>query len=455
MKRILLVAVAMALFRIAEAQPAAPGMNAATHSVSGQFVVYAPSTPLAAALLSKLAASPAHIQLDPSLLTVSCERIKQLLWRKLDDKPSWRGKIFLNLHSAGTKNDLIRIVSEKYVDGWRYRAELPAVIERERFVRVITQLLLVEIANRRADTRCTQIPLWLVEGLSRELLASGEMEIILQPPSWNVNGVTIRPQTVNAQRPHPLARARAVLGARPPLTFEELSWPEEDQLRGEAAEVYQCSAQLFLDRLLEFKDGPACLRATIAELPHYLNWQLAFLQGFKPHFERPLDIEKWWAMQVTQFTGRELTQTWSLDESWNKLDEIIRAPVQVRTASNALPLRTRVNLQTLLRSSNGIEQAQFYRQKLAALDSLRVRVSQELVGLVDEYRQAIGAYLQKQASTAPFQPRGKQGGLVVNAPAQELIRRLDVLEARRKAARPLPQKPPGSGPENISAAFRE
>ena len=455
MKKIVLIAIVAALLGVSEAQTALPGVNFSTHSYSGQFVVHALGVGSDAALISRLTADPNYIQLDPSLLVVSCERIKQLLWRRLDDKPSWRGKIFLNLRPAREQDENVTLVSEKFSDGWQYRLALPDVMERGRFVRSIVQVLLVEIANRGAEARSTEAPLWLVEGLSRDLLTSGELEIILPPPNWKINGVTIRPQLVSERMPNPLARARAVLGEYPPLTFDELSWPADDPMSGEVSEVYQSSAQLFVDRLLEFKDGPACLRGTIAELPRHLNWQLAFLNRFKPHFQRTLDVEKWWAVQVTQFTGRDLTQTWPPVESWNKLDQIIHASVQVRTSGDKLPLHTEVNLQTLLHESNGIEQAQFYRQKLDALDALRLRVSQDMVGLVDEYRQALGAYLQKQSTTTPFLPLGLRGLLVTNPAKKKLIRQLNELEVKRQATRPVPQKDEVNTPENISAAFRE
>jgi len=449
MKKIVLLAVVAALLGVSEAQTPPPGVNFSTRSYSGQFVVHAPRAGTDAALIARLTADPNYLQLDPSLLVVSCERIKQLLWRRLDDKPAWRGKIFLNLRPARAQNETVTLVSEKFSDGWQYKVQMPDVMERGRFVRTIVQALLVEIANRGAVARSAEIPSWLVEGLSRDLLASGEMEIILPPPKWKVNGVTISPQVVSGQRPNPLARARVVLGGQPPLTFEELSWPADNLVAGEVSEVYQSSAQLFVDRLLEFPDGAACLRAMLGDLPRHLNWQLAFLSGFQAHFQRTLEVEKWWAVQVAQFTGRDLAQTWSPVESWNKLDEIIRAAVKVRTSGSELPVRTDVNLQTLVHESNGIEQAQFYRQKLNSLDALRLRVSQELVGLVDEYRQALADYLRRQSNSNPFMAYSRHRA------AHNLIRQLDALEVKRQAMRPAPPKEETSTPENISAAFRE
>ena len=400
---------------------------------------------------------PNNIQLAPSWVVVSCERIKQSLWRALKARPSWRGKIYINLHSARSEDENVTIVSEKYSDGWQYRVQMPDVLNRERYVRVMVQVLLMEIVNRGSTGRSVEIPLWLVEGLSRELIAMDDREkILFDPPTKNVNGVTIgdAPPVVDVRWTNSLARAHEILINYAPLTFDELSWPADDQLSGGAGEIYQSSAQLLVKRLLEFRDGPECLRTMMAELPTHFNWQLAFLAGFKPHFDRMLDVEKWWAVQVAQFTGRDLMQTWSLAESWEKLDEIIRAPAHVRTSGSEIPMRTEVKLQALLRDSNGIERMEFYRQKLRELESLRVRVAQELIELVDDYRAAIATYMQKQARTTPFIPLGKQGALVTNPGAQELIRKLDALDARRMALRPAPQNVSAASTDN-AAAFRE
>ena len=460
MKKIAALLALFVLFRVVGAQVTAPDPSLTTRSFSGQFFVRAPGAPTDLALASQLTATGSHIQLNPALLAVSAERIKQLLWRKLADKPVWRGRIHLELRNAHSMDENVRLVAEKFSDGWRYHVQLPDVIEHERFVRTIVQVLLLEIANRGATERCSELPLWLVEGLSHELLASGDMagelKIFLPPPKSVVRYWSYNREGMNTsdRRTNSLYWARVVLGSQPPLTFEELSWPADNQLADEASEVYQSSAQLFVDRLLEFKDGPASFRALLAELPQHLNWQLAFLHAFQVHFQNTLDVEKWWAVQVSNFTGRELEQTWSSVESWNKLDAIIHAPVQVRTTGADQPLRTEVTMQTLLRDSNGIEQAKLFGRQLDSLNSLRLRVSQDLVGLVDDYRQAIGAFLEKQKITNPFQRVRKFHELTVNRAARDLIQKLDALEAKRAALRPAPSKPDATEQENISAAFR-
>ena len=460
MKNIAVLLVLLALPGGAGAQTTLPDPNLTTRSFSGQFFVRAPGTPADPRLVSQLTAGGNYIQLDPSLLIVSSERLKQLLWRKLADKPTWRGRIYLDLRHAGSADENVRLVSEKFSDGWRYRVQLPDVIEHERFVRAIVQVLLLEIANRSATERSSELPLWLVEGLSHELLASGDMagelKIFLPPPKTVVRTWSYNREGLNnsERRTNALYWAHVVLGSQPPLTFEELSWPADNQLATDASEVYQSSAQLFVDRLLEFKDGPACLRAMLGELPRHLNWQLAFLNAFQARFQNALDVEKWWAVQVSHFTGRELEQTWSSGESWNKLDALIRAPVQVRTGGGDQPLRTEVTMQTLLRDANGLEQTRFFGRQLNSLNSLRLRASPDLVGLVDDYRQAIGAFLEKQKITNPFQRVRKFHELTVNRAAKNLILRLDALEIKRVALRPAPPKPDAPELENISAAFR-
>ncbi len=432
-----------------------------TASRSGQFTVFAPSVvvhnhppdPRTGANL---------IFLEPRLLVVSCERIKESLWRTLGTAAPWRGKIDLNLHPARSANDPITLVADRMPGGWRYQVDLPDLLEQGCFVRTMVDVLLLEMANRNAGSRSAEIPAWLAEGLSQELLASDGIEIILAPPSGNENGLSISRQVVhltdaqtglgvNTRKLNPLTDAQKTLRARPPLTFEQLSWPTAEQLSGEAGGVYRSSAQLFVNQLLQLPDGPACFRALLAELPRRYNWQFAFLAGFQPHFQRLLDVEKWWALQLVQFSGRDLMQTWTLEESWKKLNDIVRSPIEVRVRQQELPLRTEVSLQMIIREWDTVRQAQTLQRKLQELNLLRSRVAHDLALLVDEYRQVLGTYLQKRGTSGRFLPFGKAAGPISDRLAQETIKQLDALDAKRTALRPSPDsiataddRPPGS-----------
>src|SRR5262249_16928635 len=151
-------------------------------------------------------------------------------------------------------------------------------------------------------------------------------------------------------------------------TFQQLSWPADAAAGSDDAEVYSCSAQFFVDQLLGLRDGARSLRNMLAELPRCYNWQTAFLRAFHADFETPLDVAKWWALQLTRFTGRGPMQTWTFIESCRKLDEIIRPSVDVRTKTGDLPLRANTSLQTILREWDQPSQIRILQQKLRQLD---------------------------------------------------------------------------------------
>src|SRR5437660_7995418 len=134
----------------------------------------------------------------------------------------------------------------------------------------------------------------------------------------------------------------------------------------------------------------------LAELPRHYNWQFAFLRAFHAHFERPLEVEKWWTLHRQSFAGRDLTQTWPAEESWRKLDEVLHFPVEIRTQAEALPLRDQVTFQTVIRQCDRVRQDQALRTKLRDLELLRYRLAPEFIPLVDDYRKSLNTYLQNR-----------------------------------------------------------
>jgi len=45
----------------------------------------------------------------------------------------------------------------------------PGLVQSERYVRAMVQVLLLELGNRHARAHTAEIPTWLTEGLSRQL----------------------------------------------------------------------------------------------------------------------------------------------------------------------------------------------------------------------------------------------------------------------------------------------
>ena len=346
---------------------------------------------------SRLAARPEiatnadFVRLEPALLAVSAERIKASLRRELDLNPNapWRGKIFLALHPAQSTDEDVAIVSEHFADGWNYQVRLPDVLPRTRFARAMTGVLLLEFANRKARAHSAEIPAWLTDGLSRQLFADDWQKDILSSPAKMVNGLPVS-RTVTTERGlDPLAGTRRILRNEPALTFEQLSWPTGAQLSGADGGVYRASAQLFVNELLELKNGRAHLRAMLESLPDCFNWQTAFQSAFRENFPRPLDVEKWWALQVVGFAARDAGPLWTPAASREQLDEILSVPVEMRMASNALPAHVNISLQAVIRNWDPARRDALLQAKLRDLELAQLRMAAPLVALTDGYRRAL------------------------------------------------------------------
>ena len=437
-------------FLFFSAVPQGQAMVNGFSSASGQFIV----SPAARTHPPAFAANKNFIVLEPTLLAVSCERIKKALDNALGTGAEWDGRIYLSLHPARSPNETGIALSERISSHWMYRLALPDVMEKSRFVRAVVQVLLVEMANRNGGSHSADVPAWLAEGLAQELLAREGPEILLQPPDQTENGVNIRRVALDARRTNSVDQVLANLGQRPPLTYEQLSWPGVGQLTGPDSSVYRCSAQLFVHQLLRLKDGPACLQAMLRALPRCYNWQFALLAGFHPYFQTQLDVEKWWALQVVQFTGRDLTQNWTQEQSWKKLEDIILTPADVRAKPDELPTQKIVSLQTLIKELDAAQCVSLLRRKLQQLNFLRLRAAQNVVPVVDDYRTAIEMFLEKQPATTRPGLFSRTENPARRQIVAQTIAELNALDAKTAALRSLARTPVPDGGQTATNTAR-
>jgi len=455
MKTIAIIAGTLALLNVANAQW--PPNTKVIGSDSGQFFVSAHGALSPHSL--DLATRSGLLTLEPELLAVSCERIKHELLHELNMRDQWQGKIFVLLHPARTAEDPVTVYPERLGGNWDCRIDLPDALDRNQLVKAVVQACLLEIANRRAADRSVEIPEWLQRGMTRQLMGASEIKLILPPPVTHENGLTVTRTTVDfSDTPHskdnttrklnPLAEAVEILHTNEPLTFDDLSWPTEEQLDGYGADVYSSSAQLFVNQLLHLKNGPDCLRKMLAELPDYLNWQLAFLDAFHGTFDQPLDVEKWWALELADFSGRDLLHLLTRQESSKELDAVFQFPIEVQIGP-APPMRTDITFQTIIRGWSRPRQLQMVKSKIWELEVLRLRISPDFIPLLDQYRQVLQQYYQKRSAST----RILTGiGLLSDKSEAEAIARLDALDAQREALRRQSQAPAISASETESAA---
>ena len=423
-------------FATARAQVLPAGM-AATRSASGQFVISGSKPVSALAGLPGVVTNTELVRLEPAVLAVSAERIKKMLWRQLGIGPQtpWRGQIFLALHPARKLDETVTIVSVRITGAWNYRVDLPDVLSRTRLVRALTGAILLELANRdNPGDHAAEIPAWLTEGMSQQFLAGGFRDLIVSPPDKLVNGLPENQILVVERGVDPLAKARAVLRARPALTCEQLSWPNETQLNGDDGGVYRASAQLFVSDLLALKDGARNLQSMLHTLPRCYNWQTAFRAAFAGDFPQPVDLEKWWALQTYSFAGRAVGSGWTAATSRDKLNEILSVAVEMRSSPTNLPLHAIISLQAVIRNFDYSRQTAVLQTKLRDLELAQYCVAPPFAVLTDSYRRTVAGYLGVRASSAhAFPAAGKNTPVgLQRTSAAETLKILDSLDAQRR-----------------------
>ena len=398
-------------------------------SSSGQFIVWgAPFTPASS---DPSPTDPGLIRLDPNILAVTCERIKSVLLRKLILADVWRGRIFVHIDPAMPTNQAPNIWVKRYLDGWQYQITVPTWIANVKLVRGLIHVLLLEIANRAAGLRAGEIPLWLSEGLSQELIASSELELALPQPQLNINRVSIIRQMREDHMRDPLKRVRERLQTHTAFTFGKLGEPLPDPPPEETWKTFQASAQLFVHELLLLPGGQHAIVRMLHRTPFHLNWQTAFLEAFGERFPRLLNVEKWWAVVLLSHTGHDPDQAWTPPVALEKLDEVLHPPVLVSTDRQDLPQRKRMSLQQLIGEWDYLRQRVVLRTVLGQLPVLRLKTPPELHPLVGEYRATIEDYIERRdkAGMVPSLPglaRQRSESLAGN-----VIRNLNDLDSKR------------------------
>ena len=414
-------------------------------SSSGQFVVRGPA--LAQLSTNSGFANSTLIELDPNILAVTCERIKQALLRELPMADLWRGRVYVEINSALSTNQAPLVFAKPYLNGWQYQVELARSIEKPKLVSGLVQVLLLEIANRNAGLRSAEIPLWLSEGIAQTLVHGSEVDLVVPHPQRNFNLVNLSWQARQAARRDPLGEARERLQTHAALSFGKLSDELPNSVPEDTWKTFRASAQLFVHQLVRLPGGRPRLVAMLYELPLYLNWQTAFLGAFRGLFPRPLDVEKWWAVTITHFTGQDPTQAWAMPVALQKLDEALHPPVLISASRKDMPQRSRMSVQRIIKEWDYLRQRIVLKGVTTQLFSVRLKSPPELVAQVEEYRAAIEAYLAKRdqigmAGSLPGLPPLRADFLVA-----EIVKKLDELDAKR-AAVSVTNAPPATRPVN-------
>lgn len=408
-------------------------------SFSGQFQVTSETPDSAKELDTTIAGSTNVIRLKTALLAVTAERFKVALWRQLGlpADAKWSDRIHLHLHPAIGPDGMVTITSTPLLNHWTYAVDLPQLVWKTRFARALSGVLLLELANRSAgqEGRSAEVPAWLVDGLAQQVLASEGEKVVLSAPRKQAEDLAVRRLNLAERGFDPLAGARQLLQNAPALTFDQLNWPTEEQMAGMDGGVYYASAQLFQAELLGLKRGPEKMRAMLACLPRYYNWQTAFLQAFGEDFQRPVDVEKWWSLRVLNFASRTPGPRWTTEVSLARLHELLLVPVESRSASNALPAHAEISLQAALRRLSPEQRDAVLRTTVRNLALVELRLAPPFGSLADAYRTTLADFLgetpkarQTRAANKHGVPQNRQASLT------DTVEKLDALDRRQREA---------------------
>ena len=106
---------------------------------------------------------------------------------------------------------------------------------------------------------------------------------------------------------------------------------------------------------------------------------------------------------------------------------------------------------SVIREGDPVRQTQALQTTLRELGLLRLRIAEELVGLVQDYRQALKTFIEQRdhpGFVLPFARKAARRRTVEAA-----VRQLDALDARREALRPMPETvPTNQSPASLSPA---
>jgi len=431
------VAIGAGLLGEAPAQTPLPEVKPLVlESRSQQFKVvgYPAGTALGPPSLSHLLTN--HVQMEPTLLVLTAERVRSELLAELGLGDGWLGRITITVQGDLPPAAPVTVESQWFPGGWRYQMVVPGQLDRPRLLRSLTRALLLEFANRNnRSQRLAEIPLWLEEGLATHLLALHGETLVPE--------VRTRLAVIRSASPDVFAEARQLLRGRELVPFSDLSMMTAGQLNDAHWQLFRRTAQLLVAELLNLPEGRAALAEFVRQLPAYLNSQLAFLRAFAGRFPTMLDAEKWWSVVWMNFTASDRHMKLSLARSLDQLDEVLAAAIAVRLGTNAVPGRKELPLREVVANTDFPRHQPAVARAALQLQMLQVNGPVELGRLIGDYRQALNHYLKRRAA---FSSQSTSASADAKLALKEVVEKLDLLDVIRADFRRLDSAPDGSCP---------
>lgn len=359
------------------------------------------------------------IALTPSNLAITAERIKGVFQRQVKIQNQWANQINLHLEPAREPPAKPRMSRSQGLRGWQFNVTVPEHLRARDLARLITGLLLEEVASRYSHTAPT-VPLWLREGVAEVVLQAGGPTLIVQP-NTRLNLVGLNPD--------PFGETRPLLQAREPLAYADLSLPATSHLLGATRPLFRASTHLFTTKLLKRPQGGQQMREYLRQLHKFRNSQFAFLRAFQ--FPTMLAVEQWWTVSHTQFRSIDRFNRWSDALTLRRLEEALTVPVTRRTDEGKTINQGTMRPQDILNKLEFDDQQEPLRETLGRLTQLYSHSPPGMARLVRDYYQSLYKYLEVSSLNRKGPMRNKlattPGSLVQNTVRQ--LNQLDTILA--------------------------
>jgi hypothetical protein len=181
-------------------------------------------------------------------------------------------------------------------------------------------------------------------------------------------------------------------------------------LNGEKWATYKICSLFLVMELLRL-NGPQSLCQMLDLLPQCMNWQTAFLRAYQPGFQQMIDVEKWWALIISEASSYELMANWSMERTLNTLRDILPVPVEVRQAPDLPPAFTQVPLQTFVLQWPYPAQKAVLINKINQLYAFKNAAASPMNELAADYVSCLQTYLSERENGALTTPGSeKQSG---------------------------------------------
>lgn len=401
-------------------------------SQSGQFSVVGQST-LMQQSFAEGRLLPSTFNLDPQFLAISAERVKTSIYALLQLPSGYQSRIQLNLLPGRRAGFPIVLFPTLYSDGWKFQLNLPEEVDETKLTQALIQVVLMEIAQRNA-VRTPELPPWLVDGITENVMYTGGPSLIVRSPS-QLDTRKISSHTFGWKyRLHDsLTDTRELLRTNVPPSYTQLSFATYNVNDPGQRAIYRSACHLFVRGLLSLPDGPSRFVTFLQTLPTTLNWQTAFFRAYSSQFQRPLDVEKWWALKLFEFTSRDHRQTWTPLVSLSRLEVQLITHLEWHSSTNSVPSPHALRLQELVKDRNLDLQKQVLVAKLFELQALQVNLSPDVAEIAERYREIVSTYLEARTRLqTQFDTRLPESVRFDNI-VRPAVRGLDQLDATRCA----------------------